>query len=273
VSIDWKGEGKSEKDDATAEVKQEELLAQKGSSSDMPDDSSYDDDDASGDSEKQDLSSAAQTLSEVLEKLGSASVGASFIESPFENPEGKIDAFASAQQADAEQAELVEGLKNQVAESNEKYLRLLAEFDNYKKNVAKQRAELLKYQGQAIITDLLTTFDNFDYALSQGAPVDVESFREGIVMIHKSFLDTLERWGVKGETSVGNLFDPAIHSALSAIVDAEKVPGTVIREFKRAFFYKDKLLRPAEVIVAKEAEEVPANGAEKDTDHNASGFN
>ena len=144
-------------------------------------------------------------------------------------------------------------LERQLAEATDRQLRLLADFDHFKKNVAKQRAELLKYQGQAIIAELLTVLDTFDYALAASDSSETSSFREGIVMIQKNFLDVLERWGIKGESALGRPFDPALHAALSTVESDEYSPGTVAVEYKKAFFYKDKFLRPAEVVVVKES--------------------
>ena len=152
----------------------------------------------------------------------------------------------------AEKDKAISRLEGQVVEANDRHLRLLAEFDNYKKNMAKQRAELLKYQGQAIISDLLTALDTFDYALAASEGSETSSFREGVVMIQKNFLDTLERWGIKGESALGKPFDPALHAALSTVEHTEYAPGTVAVEYKKAFYYKDRLLRHAEVVVAKE---------------------
>jgi molecular chaperone GrpE len=76
-------------------------------------------------------------------------------------------------------------------------------------------------------------------------------------MIQKNFLDVLERWGIKGESAIGKPFDPALHAALSTVESTEYAPGLVAVEYKKAFFYKDKLLRPAEVVVVKESAQGP----------------
>ncbi len=156
-----------------------------------------------------------------------------------------------------ERDETISRLERQLAEATDRHLRLLADFDNFKKNGAKQRAELLKYQGQAIITELLTVLDTFEYALAAAEGAETSSFRDGVVMIQKNFLDVLERWGIKGESAVGKPFDPVVHAALSTVESPEYAPGTVAVEYKKAFFYKDKLLRPAEVVVVKESAQNP----------------
>jgi molecular chaperone GrpE len=180
--------------------------------------------------------------------------------SQFEAAEGGIPLFENMQgdsRCDIlpeilEKESRIKELLKEVAQANDRHLRLLAEFDNYKKNAAKQRAELLKYQGQAIISDLLNVLDTFEYALATPEGGDTSSFRDGVIMIRKNFLDTLEKWGIRAESSVGKPFDPAIHSALSMIESSDYEAGTVASEFKRAFYYKDRLMRPAEVVVVKD---------------------
>lgn len=163
-----------------------------------------------------------------------------------------------------ERDETISRLERQLAEATDRHLRLLADFENYKKNVAKQRAELLKYQGQAIVAELLTVLDTFEYALAAAEGTETSSFRDGVVMIQKNFLDVLERWGIKGESAIGKPFDPVVHSALSTIESSEFAPGFVALEYKKAFFYKDKLLRPAEVVVVKESIQASASEPESE---------
>jgi molecular chaperone GrpE len=131
------------------------------------------------------------------------------------------------------------------------YVRLLADFDNYKKRAAKERADLIKYQGEQIFIDLLDVVDNFDRALEHSS-AEVSQLREGIEMIHQSLLSVLSKWGVKGESGIGAPFDPNKQSALSQVPSPDVIPGHVVNELKKAYFYKDKLIRPGEVVVAKE---------------------
>ena len=82
-------------------------------------------------------------------------------------------------------------------------------------------------------------------------------FHAGSEMIYKMFLSVLEKWQVKGSPSLGHAFDPNIHHAISKIATDDLDPGTIINELKKAFFYKDRLIRAAEVVVAVKAEEAP----------------
>ena len=135
------------------------------------------------------------------------------------------------------------------SEYREKYLRALAELENYKKRALKDRAELLKYQGERVLYDLLEVMDNLELALKH-AEANPEKLKEGVLMIHKQFAEVLKRWEVKSESALGRDFDPAKFSAISRVAVHDAQPGTVIGELKKAYFYKDKLLRPGEVVVA-----------------------
>ena len=157
----------------------------------------------------------------------------------------------------------VEKFKSESEENRDKYLRALAEFENYKKRVLKERSELLKYQGEKVLGDMLSVLDNLELAL-QYSDSEAAKLKEGLELIHKSFVDILAKWEVKGESSVGMEFDPLKHAAISKIFVEGHKPGTVVNELKKAYFYKDKLLRAAEVVVSDQMkpEEAPESGEE-----------
>lgn len=132
----------------------------------------------------------------------------------------------------------------------DKYLRALADAENIRKRAIKERSELIKYQGEQIVTDLLTVVDDFELALSNSG-TDLEKFKQGVEMIHKRFVDVLGKWDVRGESAIGKQFDPNRHEALSKISVPDAESGSVVNELKKAFFYKDKLIRPGQVVVAE----------------------
>jgi molecular chaperone GrpE len=144
-------------------------------------------------------------------------------------------------------------LEKELAESRDRYLRLMADFENFKNRALKEQSELLKYQGERVIVDFLEVLDNLDLALNHSA-ADAEKLKTGLEMIQKMFVERLSKWGVRGETGMGVVFDPQRHSAISRVPGTDAKPGTIIGELKKAYFYKDKLIRPAEVVVASEAE-------------------
>ena len=145
----------------------------------------------------------------------------------------------------------VEDLKLQLQDNKDKYLRALAEHDNYMKRSLRERSEYLRYQHKPVLFDLLNVVDNLERALEH-AQADPAKVKEGVELIYKMFLDLLNKWEVRGESALGQLFDPTKHSALSRIKSGEVPAGTVLSQFKKAYFYKDQLLRAADVVVAVE---------------------
>ena len=128
----------------------------------------------------------------------------------------------------------------------------------------RERSELLKYQGEMILVDLLEVVDDLELAL-QHADADPAKLKPGLQGIVKKFTDTLTKWEVKGDSGIAQEFDPAKFMALSQVPVDDAKPGTIINSFKKAYFYKDKLIRPGQVVVAgarpKAAESVGAEGA------------
>ena len=171
-------------------------------------------------------------------------------------------------------------LRAELAETNDKYLRALADLENYKKRALKERSDLLKYQGEKAFYDLLEVVDNLEFALqftglnlsSSGdasastseseskSQESAEKLRQGLVLIHKLFLNILGKWEVRPDSALGKPFDPQRFSAISKVKSPDAVPGTVISELKKAYFYKDKLLRPGEVVVAEATEDCNHGG-------------
>lgn len=152
--------------------------------------------------------------------------------------------------------EEISNLKAECQDFRNKYLLALADFENYKKRAIKERAELLKYQGEQVFVDMLAIVDNLDLAL-QHAEADPAQLKSGVEMIHKMFLEVLAKWDVRGESGLGSPFDPVRHHALSRLEVDTAAPGVILNELKKAYFYKDKLLRPAEVVVAAPKSEAP----------------
>jgi len=144
------------------------------------------------------------------------------------------------------------GLEQELAEMRERYLRLMADFDNFKKRALKEQSELLKYQGERVVVDLLEVLDNLELALAHSS-AEYDKLKQGLEMVHKMFVERLGRWEIRGESSMGKDFDPHKHSAISRVPGNSAKPGTIVGELKRPYFYKDKLIRVGEVVVAAEA--------------------
>lgn len=157
-----------------------------------------------------------------------------------------------------EQLSPEEQLRQQLAEKTkeaaeffDKWLRLRAEFENFKKRMQKEKADLLKFGNESLLRALLPVLDNLTRALDHGKEAGGNpSLVEGVELIHKQFLNILERFGVKPISAVGELFDPEKHEAL-AQEESDLEPNKVISEVEKGYLYHERLLRPAKVIVAK----------------------
>lgn len=147
-------------------------------------------------------------------------------------------------------------LELEAKELHDRYLRALADCENVKKRAAKERSDILRYQGEQIFIDLLSVLDNFDRALESTSSSELseesKSIREGMLLIHRLLTQVFEKWQVKGESAVGKSFDPKIHEAIGQVPSKDHEPGTVLNELERAFFYKDKLIRYGKVVVSTE---------------------
>jgi molecular chaperone GrpE len=149
-------------------------------------------------------------------------------------------------------AAALEEAKNKLQENEDKVLRLAADFENSKKRLEREREISLKFAEENILKELLPGIDNIERAMAQGQESNnIESLLEGVELTKNGLLATLEKYGVKAIESIGQPFDPNIHEALGMEETDEIEPNLVLREFQKGYFYKDRLLRPAKVIVSK----------------------
>lgn len=144
-------------------------------------------------------------------------------------------------------------LEQELAEMRDRYLRLMADFENFKKRALKEQSELLKYQGERVVVDLLEVLDNLELALAHSS-AEYDKLKQGLEMVHKMFVERLGRWEIRGESTMGKEFDPHRHSAISRVPGNTAKPGTIVGELKKPYFYKDKLIRVGEVVVAAEGD-------------------
>jgi molecular chaperone GrpE len=146
--------------------------------------------------------------------------------------------------------------EEEIAGFRDKMLRAAAEFDNSKKRMERDRLAALKYAGEPVLREMLPVVDNLERALAQGvvAGADVEksmaALQEGVQLTLKSLLTTLEKFEVKPIDSIGKPFDPNIHEALVMEASDEVPASHVLTEFEKGYFYKDRLLRVARVVVS-----------------------
>jgi len=170
-------------------------------------------------------------------------------EAAADTPGGSADSDLAGQLAEA---------RRQLQESNERLLRLAADFDNTRKRLERERETALKYAEESLLRELLPGIDNLERAMAQGQETDNASvLLEGVELTWRGLLATLEKTGVAQIHCVGEPFDPNRHEALSMEASATMPANHVLKEFQKGYFYKDRLLRAAKVIVCSG---LPAKG-------------
>ena len=188
--------------------------------------------------------------------------------SPADQPETpSTDQEAEESDENSQQNEEVTGLSHQLLEKNEelhalndKYLRLAAEFDNYKRRVQRDQSDTIRFANERLFKDLLPTLDNLERALQSGREQAlIEGLLEGVDLTYKHFLDTLQKMGMKQVASVGELFDPAKHQAVGQVESLTVPENVIVDEYQKGYFLHDRILRPAMVTVAK-AQTEPGDG-------------
>jgi|WetSurMetagenome_2_1015567.scaffolds.fasta_scaffold00151_39 molecular chaperone GrpE len=167
--------------------------------------------------------------------------------------------------ADTQADESSEGKPDETArlgaelkEANEKYLRLYAEMENYRKKMRKDREEFLAYCNEDLLYELLPVLDTLEMAIMHSAAGNEESqgsLKQGVENTLREFLRTLEKFGLKPIDAVGQPFDPAYHHAMSQVDRPDVEPDSVVEEMRRGYVYKEKVLRPSMVAVSKKPQE------------------
>jgi len=147
----------------------------------------------------------------------------------------------------------VEELKIQVNEGKDKYLRLFAEFENFKKRNSKERFELMKTAAQSTIVDILPVLDDFDRAKMMAEDdKNSETISEGILMVYDKLYKVMASKGLTPMESTGAQFDPELHEAISEIPAAsEDQKGVIIDTVEKGYYLSDKIIRFAKVVVGK----------------------
>jgi molecular chaperone GrpE len=147
--------------------------------------------------------------------------------------------------------EAVESIQAELAEARDKYLRLYAEFENYKKKVQKDREDLIKYSNESLLYELLPALDNLEMALRHSEEANSESLIKGVENTFREFSRILEKFGLKAIDALGKPFDPAYHHAMSQVQRDDVEGNTVVEEFRKGYLYNEKVLRPSLVAVSK----------------------
>ncbi len=171
-------------------------------------------------------------------------------------PEVEQDELASKEnKEETPQPELSkeEELEIQLKEKSDAHLRLYAEFDNYKKRVAKERIELFKTAGQDVIRDLLPVLDDLNRAKqNMNDASDVEALKDGVELIINKLYTALSNKGLSAMETVNEVFDPEIHEAVTEIpAPTEEQKGKVVDELEKGYKLNDKIIRFPKVVVGK----------------------
>jgi len=153
--------------------------------------------------------------------------------------------------------EQLEELKARAAKADEHWERLLrttADFDNFKKRAAREKQEAIKFANEGLLQKLVPMLDNFEMALAatQQPQTDaVQSLQMGIQMVYQQLKNVLTESGLEEVEALGRPFDPNLHEAVSQKEIAEAPEGQVVQQLRRGYKFRDRLLRPASVVVAK----------------------
>ena len=168
------------------------------------------------------------------------------------DPEESERAVNSEKEQDV-QADAVKELEQKLAVVNDKYLRLSAEFDNYRKRTLKEKMELTKKAGEQILSGILPVVDNFERALaSMEKSDDMQAIREGVKLIYNSFKEFLTQNGVTEIDCVNNTFDTDEHEAVTKIpAPSADLKGKVVDCIQKGYKLNDKVMRFAKVVVGE----------------------
>ncbi len=144
-------------------------------------------------------------------------------------------------------------LEAQVADLNDRLLRKIAEFDNYRKRTAREQLSLLESAAGHLIEKLLPVLDDMEQLEKLNSEqATVAALHEGLILIHKKLLDTLRKEGVEIIPAEGEPFDPQLHEVLAVMEDAEREPGVILVEQQKGYRLKNRILRHSRVVINKD---------------------
>ena len=142
--------------------------------------------------------------------------------------------------------------EEKAAENYDKYVRAVAELDNYRKRAAREKADAIQYGNENLLRDILPLVDGMDRALEHACnSEDFDAFRKGLKLLQGQLLGCLQKHGVEMIDTAGKDFDPHIHEAMMQVESAQHEDSQVVGEFERGYLLNGRLLRPAKVSVCK----------------------
>ncbi len=172
--------------------------------------------------------------------------------------------------SEAEVADLKGKLEAAVAEKaglQDRVVRLMADFDNFRKRVKREKSDLIQFGNEALLRDFLPIVDNIEriltYSFQEG---NWKSFQEGIELVLAEIHKTFSKYGVEPIEALGKPFDPNLHEAMQRCETDEAAPNTVVEVLQKGYLYRGRLLRPALVVVAVQPESAPEASAPEGDD-------
>jgi molecular chaperone GrpE len=150
-------------------------------------------------------------------------------------------------------AEIIETLENLLAQKNDQYLRLNAEFDNYRKRTLKEKMELTKSAGESLLINILPVIDDFERAMkAMETATEIAPVKEGIDLIYKRFTDFIKMNGIKEIDAKEKDFDTDLHEAITKIPSpSEELKGKVVDVIQKGYTLNDKVIRFAKVVIGE----------------------
>ncbi|MCA9521329.1 MAG: nucleotide exchange factor GrpE [Myxococcales bacterium] len=182
-------------------------------------------------------------------------------------PSSEADPSASTAIAQAQSAELAE-LRSELENTKNRMLRVAADFENFKRRAERERADAIKFANEDFLKKLIPVMDNLDRAMTHAeGQQEIEALREGVEMVFRELNKVLESFGMTSFSALNERFDPTFHEAVLYSESADVAKGHVMTEYQKGYFLRDRLLRPALVVVSKgppeeSAPHAPAEAAE-----------
>lgn len=151
-----------------------------------------------------------------------------------------------------------ERIRAELAETHDRWVRLNADFENFRRRTLKEREEAYRFGHQALAKDLLPAVDNLERAIDaarKSGVGDLDSLLQGLELVHRELGLVLAKHGVTEVEAIGKPFDPSLHEAIAQAPDASVPPNTVVQVYQKGYRLLDRLLRPAQVVVARSGDE------------------
>ena len=157
----------------------------------------------------------------------------------------------NAPEAESTEEKAEEKTEEKADDGNEKYVRLMAEFQNYKKRVAKEKSDIREYATEKLVMELLPVLDNFERALAASAEDDPAGYAKGMELIFTQMVTELQKSGLAEVEAEGQDFDPTKHNAVMTEENEELESGKVSKVLQKGYALNDKVIRPSMVAVTK----------------------